>query len=308
MAKARAFRVLIATDGSDHARSAIATAIQFPWPAETRVRVVVARRTRAEYRRSILLTALDRSADAAAERARRTLSRRWPDVEAVVVDKAPVDGILDEAERFAADVIVLGWRGHGAIRRLLLGSVSRGVVRGAKCAVLVVRRTLRVRRIVVGFDGSTMAKRALAFVGRLAPPRDGRVILLTAVDLMAVPSQGLVPGARTVAREVKRTNARRGKAAMRDLNRAAAQLKRAGWQTRMSSPAANRYAISSGRWAGAATTARRGCKRHQRCAPTSPRERCRRRSQSLSGTRAHRTVKSRDVALIRSTVHIAYTG
>ena len=137
------------------------------------------------------MTALDRSADAAAERARRTLSRRWPDVEAVVVDKAPVDGILNEAERFAVDVIVLGWRGHGAIRRLLLGSVSRGVVRGAKCAVLVVRRTLRVRRIVVGFDGSTMAKRVLALVGRLAPPSDGRVIVLTAVDL----NGGAVAGA-----------------------------------------------------------------------------------------------------------------
>ena len=66
MAKAKAFRVLIATDGSDHARAAIATAIHFPWPAETRVRVVAARKTRAEYRRSILLSALDRSAEAAA--------------------------------------------------------------------------------------------------------------------------------------------------------------------------------------------------------------------------------------------------
>jgi nucleotide-binding universal stress UspA family protein len=143
MAKAKAFRVIIATDGSDHARAAIATAIHFPWPAETRVRVVAARKTRAEYRQSILLSALDRSADAAAENARRMLSRRWPDVEAVVVDKVPVDAVLGEADRFAADVIVLGWRGHGAIRRLLMGSVSRGVMRSAKCAVLVVRRALR---------------------------------------------------------------------------------------------------------------------------------------------------------------------
>ena len=147
---AKAFRVLVATDGSEHARAALATAVNFPWPAHTQVRIVAARRTRAEHRRSILLSALDRSADAAAESARRAFSRRWPDVDEVVVDKVPVKGILDEAETFAADVIVIGWRGHGALRRLLMGSVSRAVVRGAKCSVLVVRRGTRVRRIVGG--------------------------------------------------------------------------------------------------------------------------------------------------------------
>ena len=124
MARTRPFRVLVATDGSVHARAAITTVVQFPWPARTRVRVVVARRTRAEHRRSILLSALDRSAEVAAEGARRTLSRRWADVETIVIDNAPAKSILDEAERFAADVIVVGWRGHGAIRRMLMGSVS----------------------------------------------------------------------------------------------------------------------------------------------------------------------------------------
>jgi nucleotide-binding universal stress UspA family protein len=232
MAKTKPFRVLIATDGSAHARAAVNTARHFPWPADTRVRVVTARRVRTAYSRSILLTAMDRSAEAAAETARRTLSRRWPDVEAVVADKAPAAAILDEAERFAADVIVLGWRGHGAIRRVLMGSVSRGVVRGATCAVLVVRRSLRVRRIVVGFDGSATAKRALALVGDFIAPAGGRVIVVSAVELMTVPSQGRIPGAGTIAREIKQMNAKRERAATRELNRAAARLRRSGWHAR----------------------------------------------------------------------------
>src|SRR6185295_7421243 len=126
MATQRELRVLVGTDGSRHARAAIATTLHFPWPARTRVRAISARRTRAEYRRSILLTALDRGADQAADGARRTLSQRWPDVEIAVVDQTPVQGILREAGRFQADVIVVGWRGHGAVRRLLMGSVSRG--------------------------------------------------------------------------------------------------------------------------------------------------------------------------------------
>lgn len=232
MKKRRPFRVLVATDGSPHARGAVNTAMHFPWPPDARVRVVVARRTRAEYRRSILLSALDRSAEAAAQTARRTLSRRWPDVETVIVDKVPVAGILEAAERFAADVIVLGWRGYGAIRRALMGSTSRGVVRGAKCAVLVVKRRVRVRRLVVGLDGSAMAQRAVGLIERLEPPSNGRVVLVSAVELMTAPSRRLVPGSRTIGREVRRMNAQRGRAAMKELNRAAGRLKRAGWQTR----------------------------------------------------------------------------
>lgn len=218
----------MATDGSAHARAAVNTVMKFPWPAGTRVRIVSARRHGAEYRRSILLAALDRSADAAAESARKTLARRWPDVEVSVVDSAPASAILKEAERFAANLIVVGWRGHGPVRRSLMGSVSRAVVRGARCSVLVARRSLRVRRIVVGLN---LAKHTLHMLENLEVPPDGRVILLTAVEKMAVPSHRFVR-AGSVSREVKRINASRARAAQRELNRAATQLKRAGWRTR----------------------------------------------------------------------------
>ena len=232
MAVDRELRVLLATDGSRDARAAIATTLHFPWPARTRVRVISAQRTRAEYRPSILLSALDRGAEKAAETARRTLARRWPDVESEVADTAPVEGILGAAKRFRADIVVVGWRGHGAIRRLLMGSVSRGVVRGSTCAVLVVRRSQRIRTLVVGIDGSEAAKRALAFVRRLLPPDGGRVTLVSAVELLTPPSRGRVPGAASIAREVTRQNLIRARAATKELNRAAAGLERLGWQTR----------------------------------------------------------------------------
>jgi nucleotide-binding universal stress UspA family protein len=180
----------------------------------------------------MLLTALDRGAEKAAESARRTLSRRWPDVDIEVADKTAVAGILGEAERFQADVIVVGWRGHGAVRRRLMGSVSRGVVRGATCAVLVVRRSQRLRKIIVGVDGSEAAKRALALVGRLVPPRDGRVTLVSTVELLTAPSPGRVPGAATIAREVRRQNTIRARTATKNLSREAAKLTRLGWHPR----------------------------------------------------------------------------
>jgi nucleotide-binding universal stress UspA family protein len=195
---------------------------------------VVANQVRAEYRRSILLTALDRTAEITAKHAERAISRRWPDGHARVVDSSPVEGILDEAKRVRADVIVLGWRGHGAVRRLLTGSVSRGVTRRAPCSVLVVRRPRReFRRIVIGLDGSSNAARAVDFLATVTPPRGGHVTLLTVVDTMHVPTHGLAPaGARaTVAAEVSRINKERREEARKDLARAAKVLSSAGWKT-----------------------------------------------------------------------------
>lgn len=51
----------------------------------------------------------------------------------------PADEILSVAKQEKADLIVTGAKGLGAIRRVLLGSVSTRVVQHAHCGVLVVR-------------------------------------------------------------------------------------------------------------------------------------------------------------------------
>ena len=48
--------------------------------------------------------------------------------------------IVDEAEKFDADLIVLGSHGYDVIDRLLLGSVSQYVALHAKCSVEIVRK------------------------------------------------------------------------------------------------------------------------------------------------------------------------
>jgi nucleotide-binding universal stress UspA family protein len=50
--------------------------------------------------------------------------------------------------------------------------------------------------------------------------------------LTTVPSRRRLPGVQAVAREVKRRNVKRETAALRELNRGAALLRRAGWQAR----------------------------------------------------------------------------
>ena len=163
--------------------------------------------------RSILLTALDRTSEFTAQSASRALRKRWPDGGARVVDASPIDAILTEARRVRADVIAVGWRGHGPVRRLLAGSVSRGVVRGATCAVLVVRRPIRaLRYVVIGVDGSENATRALKFLAALDPAHGARATVFSAVDIMHAPAHRLAPTATraTVAEEVARPTVKRG--------------------------------------------------------------------------------------------------
>lgn len=226
------FHVLVATDGSTSAQTALMTAIRFPWPTTAHGSAVVAKYVRSEFQRSILLEALDRTADATALRAARVLRRRWPDAQARVVNAGPVAGIVAEARRVKADVVVVGWRGHGPLQRLLAGSVSRGVTRRAPCSVLVVRQARReFRRVVIGLDGSPHAARALEFLTRLTPPPNGRVTLVCAADVMPVPRHGLTHAAvrASIAAEVARINTARRTRAGQNLAQATQRLSSLGW-------------------------------------------------------------------------------
>ena len=60
-------------------------------------------------------------------------------VETHVERGGPGTVLCEHAKALKADVVVVGSRGRGAIRRALLGSVSTYVVHNAPCPVLVVR-------------------------------------------------------------------------------------------------------------------------------------------------------------------------
>jgi nucleotide-binding universal stress UspA family protein len=95
---------------------------------------------------------------------------------------APVPGLVDAAEK--ADMVVVGTRGLGAVKRLLLGSVSTGLVHHARCPVAVVPADAEQRSetapVVVGVDGSRASERAVEIAFEEAS--------LRGVDLVALHS------------------------------------------------------------------------------------------------------------------------
>jgi nucleotide-binding universal stress UspA family protein len=234
MDKRRRFTILVATDGSEEGTAAVKAAAIFPWPAGSRVHAVVVRTAlpTADIPESVW-TEVDRGLTAVADAARKILSERWPDAEARVVDGPTVEAILARAQRVGARVIVLGSHGHGPIARLLLGSISLGVVRQMKHAALVVRSRPRgFARVVLGVDGSRQSRHAVAFVAGLDVPADGHVTIVHVLERAALKSLVLMPAATraAIAAQASAVTATETAKARRDAEAAAAELRRAGWK------------------------------------------------------------------------------
>jgi len=60
-------------------------------------------------------------------------------VEPVLIEGDPVESLVEQSDEL--DLLVLGSRGYGPIRRVLLGGVSAAVVRGSACPVMIVPRS-----------------------------------------------------------------------------------------------------------------------------------------------------------------------
>jgi len=82
------------------------------------------------------------------QKTRKTLTRRKGKVEHIAVGYA-AEEIIKAAYRFRADLIVMGSRGLTGMKRTLLGSVSSRVARHAPCSVLVVRKSEKKRKIQI---------------------------------------------------------------------------------------------------------------------------------------------------------------
>jgi nucleotide-binding universal stress UspA family protein len=230
---AASFPVLVASDGSPEARAAVTAAVAFPWPSGARATGVIGRDVLpvALPRRQGL--ALEASLEAVAEETRRALAERWKGATVSIVGGRAAKAILEEARRRRARAIVVGAQGHSALSRLVLGSVSRQVVRGARCAVLVARGApTGVRNVVVGVDGSTQARRAVDLLARLTPARGARATVVRVLEPVHIPSLALLPArARAVlSAEAAALHARHLRAAEREVKEVARRLGRR-WRT-----------------------------------------------------------------------------
>lgn len=69
---------------------------------------------------------------------RQTMSAQGVKVTALLIQGYVTEKILAEAERWPADLIIMGSHGHGGLHHVLMGSVAEGVLRKARCPVMLV--------------------------------------------------------------------------------------------------------------------------------------------------------------------------
>ena len=85
-----------------------------------------------------LLEAMNKAGDVILTHAKERVSESI-ETERVLETGSPASAIVDVAEECEADMIIMGSRGLGLVKGVLLGSVSQYVVENAKCAVMVVK-------------------------------------------------------------------------------------------------------------------------------------------------------------------------
>jgi nucleotide-binding universal stress UspA family protein len=143
-------KILIAIDGSECSDVAVEEVAKRPWPADSVVRIISVAETLPlevlslppSYREDIERAARHRAetiVERAMARLRESDARFLPISSTVLVD-SPKDAIIEEAERWGADLIVVGSHGCRGPERVLLGSVSQAVATQAKCSVEIARR------------------------------------------------------------------------------------------------------------------------------------------------------------------------
>lgn len=142
-------RILLAIDGSPCSNAAVAEVAQRPWPPHSEVRVlIVDSPVDADLLQGGATTLFDQLVQVQRMAAVKHLanavallkrSDNGLSVTPILREGWPKETILEEANAWDADLIVLGSRGHGAVRRMFLGSVSLAVATNAACSVEIVR-------------------------------------------------------------------------------------------------------------------------------------------------------------------------
>ena len=140
-------RILLATDGSPHAELAALKAVDLAKSTKARLHVVAVGRTFPGAVYDVYTEAgredLRREAQEVLDQQVRKIEEAGGTVAIahLKMNERRDEAIVHLAEDIDADLIVIGSRGFGGLRRALLGNVADSVVRHAHCPVLVVRPT-----------------------------------------------------------------------------------------------------------------------------------------------------------------------
>ena len=135
--------ILVATDGSEAAREAIAHAVELARQFDARLYGIAVLESRTEYDNAIVDPAEARrrqreQANSVLETLEETATEAGVTVKTEVRTGVPYEEILAYASEQDVDAIVMGARGRSSFRRALLGSTADRVVRSTTRPVMLI--------------------------------------------------------------------------------------------------------------------------------------------------------------------------
>jgi nucleotide-binding universal stress UspA family protein len=143
-------KILLAVDGSECSDAGVEEVAERQWPADSAVRIISVVETLPPDELALPPRCREDIEKAARHQAQMIVERattrfregdaRFFPISSTVVTDSPEDAIIEEAERWGADLIVVGSHGYRCPDRAPVDSVSQAVTRQAKCSVEIVRR------------------------------------------------------------------------------------------------------------------------------------------------------------------------
>lgn len=217
-------KILLATDGSESAHSAVDCLMRFPFPSDSEVTMLTVI-DRAVFKNEELTDLIDEQQDALEEtekivqeaaqellerEAARLRNAGWSESSELRIGH-PAEEIVAVAEQLDIDCVIVGSHGMGGIKRFLLGSVSDYVLQYAPCSVLIAKEPGLLPnesgatttspaddehaqpplRILLAYDDSVPARQAVEFCTSLPLDEQVEVTALTVLPLITLYRQDI---------------------------------------------------------------------------------------------------------------------
>ncbi len=225
-------RVLLAIDSSGLSEAVVSEVERRPWPPDTVVCVLTVidllAMTSAVGYLEPFIKSENEAAKALAQSVSERLGGRGLQTTAIAVEGYPGSSIVEEAEKWGADLVFVGSHGHSGFVRFMLGSIAKAVVQNAPCSVEIVRHPRHDKdhpdhdkaaeppsgmKILLATDGSDYSVSAARSIARRPWPNGSEVRIISVVEQIA-PAADPWYAAGAVAERVREDNTKRSEEAV----------------------------------------------------------------------------------------------
>lgn len=162
---ARSMKILLGYDGSSHAKAAIKMLCDLPLGADSQIFLLGVFTPRQTSDHEILRVSI--------EEASKCIANRGLAMKIEMILGHPAEKLIEYAEKYQPDMLVVGAKGLRATFGILLGGIAQQVVEYANWPVMVVREPYQaIKRILLVTDGSPFSQCAIEYTCELPLPAE----------------------------------------------------------------------------------------------------------------------------------------